>query len=434
MLRFIAAAACLPLLTGCLLVDARRNTDQLAAFATVKGTVSGTAPGQPVYVVLYRFTDVGWERFTHRTVYAPGRYEFSCTAGRYFVFAFEDRNADLTWQPDEPAGRFGSFDGVPIEAGAQLDEVDFALGHLEETPGFPVTLASAGTVALELGKVHRGDYASLEEERFSTGAANLGLWQPVDFANKYGIGVSMLEPYSPEKIPVLFVHGAAGTPRDFAELIARLDHARYQAWVYSYPSGIHLPQASETLKFITDDLQQRYGFERLCVVAHSMGGLVARDYVLQVARGSAKPYVSVLVTLSTPWGGHAMAKAGVQRSPVVLPSWVDVAEDSGFLTVLLEKPLPAEVPHFLFFSFSGGDGDGTVSLKSQLHPKAQRAAARVKGFNFDHTAILKSAAVSQQVNQALAGAGALARVQPAGAPCATSSVSEPPVPLALGRF
>ena len=103
------------------------------------------------------------------------------------------------------------------------------------------------------------------------------------------------------------------------------------------------------------------------------------------------------------WAGVKAANGGVDRSPVVLPSWIDVAEGSSFLTVLTEKPFPPELPHYLFFGFEGGNGsDGIIALKSQLEEKMQRAAKQVFGFPDDHTAILRSPAVAEKLNLVLA--------------------------------
>src|SRR5262245_38386871 len=50
-----------------------------------------------------------------------------------------------------------------------------------------------------------------------------GLWRPISFVKERRGGVYMLEPYDPAKIPVLFVHGAGGSPQDWRYFIERLD-------------------------------------------------------------------------------------------------------------------------------------------------------------------------------------------------------------------
>ena len=402
--RLLAATIAFTLFSGCVIARVRRNNQDLASVAHLRGTLNGgSSEAKPRWAVLYKLIDGRWTRYMQLVLQKPGPFDFVCFSGRYLLFAFEDQNGDRVWQAGEPAARFGSKEGIQVLEGEPLEAVDLTLGTMLEPLGFDVELAS-GEEGLtdELVKIHGGDLAALTEERFSPESAELGLWQPADFARKWGVGVSFLEPYSPGKIPILFVHGAGGTPRDFEQLIDGLDHTRFQAWVVSYPSGIRLALASLMVRQIVDDLQQQLGFGKLYVVAHSMGGLVARDFVMQVVQQSQPVYVALLVTMSTPWGGVALAKSGVERSPVVLPSWIDVAAGSAFLAVLTEKPFPPSIPYYLFFGFEGGNGtDGTIALKSQLEPKTQRAAKQVFGFPDDHTAILRSGAVSEKLNHIL---------------------------------
>lgn len=393
------------MLTSCVLVRAQRNNEDLATITTLRGTLQGGASeGKPRWVVLFKKLGGKWTRYSQLVLQKEGPFEFLCLSGQYQLVAFEDQNEDWVLQPGEPSARYGASEGISLVSGQPLAGLDVTLGTLTEPLGFEVVLARSAELTDELVKVHAGDLATFADERFSPAAGQLGLWQAADFARKWGVGVSFLEAYSPSKTPVLFVHGAGGTPRDFETLAAGLDHSRFQAWVLSYPSGIRLELAGQTARQITDDLQQRLGFRTLYVVAHSMGGLVARHFVNQVTRQGAG-YVSLFVTISTPWGGVVAAKGGVERSPVVLPSWIDVAEGSDFLQVLLEQPLPPSVPHHLFFGFQGGAGsDGVIALESQLDEKVQRGAASVYGFPDDHTAILKSAAVGERLNRVLLAA------------------------------
>jgi hypothetical protein len=137
----------------------------------------------------------------------------------------------------------------------------------------------------------------------------------------------------------------------------------------------------------------------MLVVAHSMGGLVARAFVASVAARPDHSYVGELVTLSTPFGGHEAAQKGVDHAPVVVPCWLDLAAGSPFL-LSLRTPLPKAVPHHLFFSYIGGstgDGptDGTVSMRSMLVPEIQQEATQVRGFAETHDTIVTSADVAR---------------------------------------
>jgi pimeloyl-ACP methyl ester carboxylesterase len=139
-----------------------------------------------------------------------------------------------------------------------------------------------------------------------------------DFAWKLGPGVYFLEPYARDKIPVLFVHGAEGYPQLFAKLIEGLDRTRFQPWFFFYPSGARLEAIAHFLTERIARLEDRYGFPKLAVVAHSMGGLVSRAFLLEL-RGS-RTTDRLFVSYSTPWEGRLRA-GGVEKSPVVIDSW-----------------------------------------------------------------------------------------------------------------
>ncbi len=50
----------------------------------------------------------------------------------------------------------------------------------------------------------------------------------------------------------------------------------------------------------------KYQFDKIYFTAHSMGGLVARSLIIKY--GSQIPYVKLLISLATPWGGDIMAQ------------------------------------------------------------------------------------------------------------------------------
>lgn len=212
-------------------------------------------------------------------------------------------------------------------------------------------------------------------------------------------------------MPVLFVHGIGGTPRDFAAAIAALDPARFEPWVAHYASRLPLETSAAYLDGALAQLELELGIGEIAVVAHSMGGLVARRTIQRrAARGG--PPVRLLVTLATPWGGQGAAQLGVDAAPVAIPVWHDMAPGSPFLDALAGAPLPAGTPHHLFFAYGGGRlpslaaSDGTVTLASQLEPRIQAAAARLRGYEVGHTATLSD----PQAIAALAAALEAARV------------------------
>lgn len=143
-----------------------------------------------------------------------------------------------------------------------------------------------------------------------------------------------LEPYSADKIPVLFVHGINDTPRTFSYLIENLDHAYFQPWVVYYPSGAYLDNIAGALDQMLQRLHAEYKFEKLAVVAHSMGGLVSRSFIFKHVENTRSYTIPLFVSIATPWDGHAAAKLGADYAPTPVYSWIDMNPGSRFLTRL----------------------------------------------------------------------------------------------------
>ena len=76
------------------------------------------------------------------------------------------------------------------------------------------------------------------------GSQYQGLLTMTSMLRKKGIseerGLFLLAPYDPDKIPILFVHGANGTPEGWKMIVEQIDRKKYQPWFYYYPSGFRL--------------------------------------------------------------------------------------------------------------------------------------------------------------------------------------------------
>ena len=392
---------------GCTLLRAKAEMQVVSEATTIRGVLtSPSSEPRPIIVVLLE-EQAGRKSATSYFVHhGSGPFELLARAGTGFIFAFEDTNDDLRYQKGEPAAWYGGRSPRPIlmAPGGIADGLDIALqtaipAGVDEI----LEIASRGYEGNpELAYFRRGVVAQLADARFGPETGPQGLWEPVRFITTYGMGLFFLEEFDAARIPVLFIHGAGGYPQEFDHLIAGLDRSRFQPWVYQYPSGLRLRLMGDALLSALDEVRTRHRFGVVCVVGYSTGGLVARSVINQLAKRGADAYVGLFVSISTPWDGHAAAAVGVRHSPVVVPSWVDIVEGSPFLSSLLAEPPPSAIPHHLYFGYRGGKGtDGTVSLRSQLSPRAQLSATRVLGFDEDHESMLGSAAVRDALNQAL---------------------------------
>lgn len=387
---------------------------------SVRGQATPFVPDQGhVYVAVFRLHDgivqiVDVVRLAPR----PGRFAFVLPLDDdYMLVAFQDLNENQRRDPTEPVWVYGDPSPVPLDENRISAWIDVRLAKElpptvkpELVAAFAQARGNKSLVDLETGHdifVAHGEIANLDAPRFSAEAGSSGLWEPLVFLKANGTGVYFLEDFDPKRQPVLFVYGASGSPQDFRYFFEHLDRKRYQAWFFLYPSGMRLATASNVLLGVIDDLAERYAFEDLEVVAHSMGGLVARSFVLKDIAHHG--HVKTFVTLSSPWGGVTAAALGVERSPLVVPSWRDVAAGSEFTKKLFEQSLSPEVPHCLGFTFRGRrrpglptSNDTVVSVESELYPDAQADAVFLRGFDDTHVGVLRTQQALDFVESCLA--------------------------------
>ena len=161
-------------------------------------------------------------------------------------------------------------------------------------------------------------------------------------------GLFLLEPYNPNKIPVVMVHGLMSSPVTWIEMFNDLRgrpeiRDRYQFWFFQYPTGLPVMFSSSILRENLLDVQKKLdpdlsnpNFNNMVLVGHSMGGLLSRvmmqdsgdaywDYVfeepiddIQVSESSREmlrqamyfesiPFVQRMVFISTPHRGSPIA-------------------------------------------------------------------------------------------------------------------------------
>lgn len=108
-----------------------------------------------------------------------------------------------------------------------------------------------------------------------------------NFAQEFD-GLYMLEPFDPNKIPVVMVHGLWSSPVTWMEMFNDLRsmpeiRSRYQFWFYMYPSGQPFWASARQMRSdlaeamqILDPQRRSPQLQRMVLVGHSMGGLVSR--------------------------------------------------------------------------------------------------------------------------------------------------------------
>jgi triacylglycerol esterase/lipase EstA (alpha/beta hydrolase family) len=156
---------------------------------------------------------------------------------------------------------------------------------------------------------------------------------------------------APERRPILLLHGYAQHPANFLSLTRRL---RRDGWPHVYtlrhtPMFGDIERSAARLGAAIDRIREATEAPAVDVVAHSMGGLVARAYVR--TRGPACG-IARLVTLGTPHQGTLIFRR-LAHDPML----VQMRPDSPLLTRLTsDDPVPTLVECVAIYS----TGDAVV--------------------------------------------------------------------------
>lgn len=177
-----------------------------------------------------------------------------------------------------------------------------------------------------------------------------GLFRPMERGT--GARLIMLAPYQPDKIPVVFAHGVDSAARTWQDAFNELQadpviRRRYQFWFFQYPTGNPVPFSAALMREWLESVRAHYdpkgrspSFNRMVIIGHSMGGLLARLMVTEpggefwrprsgihfdqldmddadrdILRRSLffhrLPYVKRVVFISTPHRGSMLAQRAV---------------------------------------------------------------------------------------------------------------------------
>lgn len=332
---------------------------------------------------------------------APSHFSLYLPPATYELVVFADLNSNQRFESTEVVGRYGKDGRLTLsgDEGGVLTSIDI---HMDldspEDSGFRFYKRVRKHTPLDLEGVTK----DLGDHLFSDKMGNLGLYDPANFMRRVPSMLYTVEG-DIDKVPVIFIHGIEGTPANWKYLAERLDRERFHPWFFYYPSGESLEKTAEVLYWLLED---KFPFEPVVLVAHSMGGLVSRATIDKYSRQRRGDYISMFISLSTPYDGVLSARAAV-NNPVSAPSWIDIAPSSDFIERYVHKGMvPEHLIFHLLFAY-GDDGlasqcsDGTIALSSQLEPRTQSWATSVFGYRETHGGILTSADVSEKLNSLL---------------------------------
>ena len=100
----------------------------------------------------------------------------------------------------------------------------------------------------------------------------------------------MVGPYRTNRIPLIFIHGLGDSPITWVPMINGLNacpeiRAKYQVWVFRYPSGLPYPLSAALFRDYLTMVYSKYpNTPKAILIGHSMGGLVA-DMMVRDSKG-----------------------------------------------------------------------------------------------------------------------------------------------------
>ena len=168
---------------------------------------------------------------------------------------------------------------------------------------------------------------------------------------------------------VLLIHGITRSSKSMAGYRAPLEKAGLQVFPFDYPSTrVDLDASAEYLHQVIESLE---GIERIHIVAHSMGGVVARTYRAK----HRDERLHRLVLVGSPQNGAEMADLARDKANVVFKTIFGpagqqlITDQAGFLAKLPKPDVEFAViagghPPNGINPLIPGDDDGVVSVAS----------------------------------------------------------------------
>jgi pimeloyl-ACP methyl ester carboxylesterase len=227
-----------------------------------------------------------------------------------------------------------------------------AVINFDQSGGGPARLRLLDPTKVEKVEVHgksfplAADYTASEASYGRINEIWIGFVNMVRGENMRGAaGLLLLQPYDPEKIPVIFVHGLFSSAYAWRNVANSLSvdpeiRRRYQFWVFSYSTGNPIAYSALLLRQDLAYAKQTYHFSKMILIGHSMGGLLSRLQVTNTGRAlwdrifgpkadalyasqpadstlkqallfSANPDVKRVIFVSTPHRGSSLSNGGI---------------------------------------------------------------------------------------------------------------------------
>jgi pimeloyl-ACP methyl ester carboxylesterase len=194
-------------------------------------------------------------------------------------------------------------------------------------------------------------------------------------------GPQLWRKQDPTRLPILFIHGVFHNRATFAWLKQKLVWEGWSSFqeLNLFTSLRSIPVLAEQTALEIDSLLKKLQVQQVDIIAHSLGGLVARHY-LQKMGGDGK--VRNLFTLGTPHQGTRWSRFAV------LPHLKQLAPQSELLEELNRAPSPEKTQVTVIY--------GTLDIFTlPRHSGAWRGVDNIELDQVGHAGLLFSKRVAQ---------------------------------------
>jgi len=260
------------------------------------------------------------------------------------------------------------------------------------------TVAPVGAVLHAVRR--RATYTGQFREAAST-LITMGMW-PLGFTD-HGVLRALVDTPTQVDTPVLLVHGYGANKSNWLFLRRYLQQAgfgRVHALNYNALRA-DIPALAEQCGARASELCERFGADRVHVVGHSLGGVVAR-YAVQVSGLEA---AATCITIASPHAGVRLARYGSPLALVSpLASGLQLRPDSTVMKRLRETARPLPTRFVAYYS----NLDLLVPGRRAMILEPELEATNILVKDQGHLSIMFSRRLAQSVVDQLAAAEGLA--------------------------
>jgi hypothetical protein len=101
--------------------------DRASVYTTIVGRIYGKFSGNGPIIVAACSMDKERKISSYTVLHDSGEYELAVEQGKYYVFAYWDKNSNLVYDADEPAGQYGDPKLVRASAVGVIYDIDIAI-------------------------------------------------------------------------------------------------------------------------------------------------------------------------------------------------------------------------------------------------------------------------------------------------------------------